>query len=390
MNYEIEEVLRIIRKELKPGTVLLSQNVQATLEATTRSVVQLVETETRALKKNLMANHSNQLTGCIPLYESDIIKAWDTVHGYLQADPLLPGAGGSRRSLKKNYDKIKNALRGLLWFIHEYFGRYRNLHQKIPNEVAQDFRLKLLPAIGTYREKLADAGTEDWLCGHVLKPLTGFVDSRKTVNYRQLQYLEGYILSTDRLLNAATPGRQALYQHLLLEGYNDAGFCDSVINGYLDTMLQLPGIADRLNYLHETLKQLRQLHAAPQRSYDDRRGDVHELLAHWLEEEIRFTGRETRSQPLPIPPTAAPRDSIQLQLSVYELALGARLLMEAKLISEDSFPKVAKYLTANFRTHKKENLSPESFRKKSYEFERSVVNKVKDKIILLMNLVQHF
>ncbi|WP_255155830.1 hypothetical protein [Ferruginibacter sp. HRS2-29] len=64
--------------------------------------------------------------------------------------------------------------------------------------------------------------------------------------------------------------------------------------------------------------------------------------------------------------------------------------MDAKVISEDSFPKVARYITANFRTHKKENLSLDSFRKKSYDFEKSVVNRIKDKIILLMNLAQRF
>lgn len=390
MNYQMDTVLRIIRKEIKPATLLQSQNVPATLEAITESIIHMIERDTEALKQHLLANNSHQLTGCISLYEKDIIKAWDTVHRYLATDALLPGAGSSRRLLKKNYDKIKNALRGLLWYIHEYFRPYRNLYQKIPNEVAQGLRLKLLPAIEQYSSTLAHAEIEEWLCDHVLKPLTDFMDSSKTLHYCQLHYLEAYIPSTHQLLHSPTLSQPAVYQHLLLEGYNDAGFCDSVVNEYLHTIGNLPGIADKLTYLHQQLRQLRQLHASPPRSYDDRRADAHELLAHWLEEEIRFTGRGTNTPPLPVPQPATEPGSIQLQLSVYELALGARLLMEAKLISEDSFPKVAKYLTANFRTHKKENLSLESFRKKSYEFERSVVNKVKDKIILLMNLVQRF
>ena len=79
---------------------------------------------------------------------------------------------------------------------------------------------------------------------------------------------------------------------------------------------------------------------------------------------------------------------IHTGLSVSQLALGVKLLLDAKVITNKNSTELMSMVARNFKTDRQEIISEDSLRNKSYNFETSTVEKVKDKIIGLLNIVR--
>mgnify|MGYP003433826677 FL=1 len=86
----------------------------------------------------------------------------------------------------------------------------------------------------------------------------------------------------------------------------------------------------------------------------------------------------------------ANQTKVHTSLSVSHLALAVKLLIESKIITNNNSSELLRMVARNFRTDRQEAISEESLKNKLYSFESSTVNRLKDEIIGLMNLVRKY
>jgi hypothetical protein len=79
---------------------------------------------------------------------------------------------------------------------------------------------------------------------------------------------------------------------------------------------------------------------------------------------------------------------IHTNLSVSQLALGVKLLVDAKVITNKNSTELMSMVARSFKTDRQEVISEDSLRNKSYNFETATVEKLKDKIIGLLNMAR--
>lgn len=98
---------------------------------------------------------------------------------------------------------------------------------------------------------------------------------------------------------------------------------------------------------------------------------------------------KNKNLPVPVTPSIATTDPkpIETTLSVPQLALFIKLLIDEGIIKNSSYRQLSKLVSKYFKTPYSEKLSAESLRLKTFSFEKQTVNKVKDVIIQLLNNV---
>ena len=181
-----------------------------------------------------------------------------------------------------------------------------------------------------------------------------------------------------------------LIQFLIQVRYNDDLFFGFYIEHITGHVADLEESHKRILYYHYQVKMIRQVWDGCRLSYKHHLPEISERLCYWIQEEIHYLEKEQGR--VPVAPVEAPADAgkLKLGLSVHELSLAIRLLMDAKIIVNENFAEVVRMVVQNVSSSKTQQLSPESLRVKSYIFETAVVNKMKDKIISLMNLTRKY
>ena len=120
---------------------------------------------------------------------------------------------------------------------------------------------------------------------------------------------------------------------------------------------------------------------------------IREQIGSWLCEELYYLEKQERFlyvEPQSKKEFQSNETKVQTSLSVSHLAMAVKLLMEAKLITNTNSSDLIRMVARNFRTDRQEVISEESLRNKLYNFESATVNRLKDEIIGLMNLVRRY
>ena len=120
---------------------------------------------------------------------------------------------------------------------------------------------------------------------------------------------------------------------------------------------------------------------------------IKDQIGSWICEELYFL--EKRQRLLYQAPSQKTEDQVnepkvQTSLSVAHLALAVKLLIESKVITNKNSSELLRMVARNFKTDRQELISEDSLRNKSYNFESATVNRLKDEIIGLMNLVRKY
>ena len=94
---------------------------------------------------------------------------------------------------------------------------------------------------------------------------------------------------------------------------------------------------------------------------------------------MHFTGEIAVAEP-----------KIHTSLSVAHLSLAVKLLVDAKIIKNKNSTELMKLVARNFKTDSRDKISEVSLRNKSYSYEISTVDQMKDLVKGLMGVVMRY
>ncbi len=197
------------------------------------------------------------------------------------------------------------------------------------------------------------------------------------------------------LLNLGVPSdgsfTEEVYELLFYLNFNSHHFVKYETNRIRSHMIELTSVTDQLEYLSYTLKKLCQRQVKPSFVLKPDRESLRELLSNWLEQEIHFMQKK-RQLGLMISPGGDHDDGfaagfkVRTTLSVSQLAYWIRLLKDSGIITNENKAELIRFFSKHFSSTQNEDISPESFRKKYFVFERSAVTAVQG---MLSKLIMH-
>jgi len=153
----------------------------------------------------------------------------------------------------------------------------------------------------------------------------------------------------------------------------------------------LNSVNDQIDFYSLQLKLINQLPVKPGLIYKPGLPSLKEQIGNWICEELYYLEKKHKLTF----PVAMQRNNefdntgkIHTNLSVSQLALGVKLLVDAKVITNKNSTELMSMVAKTFKTDRQEVISEDSLRNKSYNFDTSTVEKLKDKIITLLNIAR--
>ena len=327
-------------------------------------------------------------------HQTALVKLADIAFNYLQQKT----PGSIYRLTKKSpvinfYKEILSVPEGLLQFIAINFPGYFNYEMKIPDaekwQVAPEIKQNLKQIKAALRKTELNEVDIEIAC----MPFDDFLSTSLITNYRELAYLKALINGLLNFIDRKNSSKiNEQFNHLLLYlNYNKLRFFNYYIQELKETADNFNTIHDQIGFYSFQIKLINQLPVKPGLIYKPGLASIKEQIGSWICEELYYLEKK---QQLMLPDTTQrnkEHDSlgkIHTNLSVSQLALGVKLLVDAKVITNKNSTELMSMVARSFKTDRQEVISEDSLRNKSYNFETSTVEKLKDKIIGLLNMAR--
>ena len=128
--------------------------------------------------------------------------------------------------------------------------------------------------------------------------------------------------------------------------------------------------------LHRYIKTVKQIPIQNKESYIPENKSLKNHILKWLKEELTFVDKileqsVTLQIPVPNTPIEVPKEKLNINLTIPEIALFFRLMVETKLIQTSTRTQIFDFITDNLKTESSENLSKASIKNKYYSPENS-------------------
>lgn len=293
------------------------------------------------------------------------------------------------------YKALSSIQEELLNFIEINFPEYFNMENKIPDAK----RLLMAPEIKRnlkiIKNEFGKLEIDDSLIKIICSPLEDFLLQNNTITYHDLFYLKTlqqelfYFTGKKNKVNA----NDKLCQLLLNLNFNRLRFFNYYILQIEDQAKLCNNISELIEFYSLKIKLINQQPVISRLVLKPGLPSIKEQAGSWICEELYYL--EKRRQLLSNDPLQKTEETsgelkIHTSLSVSQLALAVKLLVESKMITNTNATELMRVVARNFKTDKQEVISEDSLRNKSYNFEAATVSRLKDEIIGLMNLTRKY
>ena len=350
------------------------------------SSIEVIQTEVTTLKETLkdlyFEPHGDQnFETFTHSHQKSLIVLLDDLKGELQPTAVLED--GLINDFNNFSVHIIEQVEDLLIFLHNYFQKYIDKRELIPeifkaasvNEVEQ-----MLANLSQRMEYLENPA----LTNILLKPFHDFIHSGHKTTFHNLFYCR--ILNREILRSSVSPGCFAPDQIISLMIYMNSN--SNPVHLYIIKFIGEYPNSNELENLYYWLKRIRQAHIKPGHTYKINNPNLSAMLEKWIEEEIRYFKKSAQirlnysesSKQL-----RSPKTKILFNLSVAELALYYKVMIELNFIIVDNQLDFFRTITEIYRTKNAENISIESLRTKFYHPESGTRKSFKSKLIELLN-----
>ena len=327
-------------------------------------------------------------------HQTALVKLADIAFNYLQQKTAESIYRLTNKSLVINlYKDVLRVPEELLQFVAENYPGYFNSEIKIPD--AQKWRLA--PEIKSNLKQIRAALRKTDLNEEVLEitcePIEALIAATVETTYRELAYLKALINELQHFINRKNSSNiNEEFNHLLLYlNYNRLRFFNYFIKALKDTGDHFDTLHDQIDFYSLQINLINQLPVKPGLIYKPGLPSLKEQIGNWICEELYYLEKRQRlifPASLHLDKDLENTEKIHTNLSVSQLALGVKLLVDAKVITNKNSTELMSMVARSFKTDRQEVISEDSLRNKSYNFEASTVEKLKDKIIGLLNMVR--
>lgn len=325
-------------------------------------------------------------------HQQSLIQLSDTIYHSQESRSTKSIYRITNASAIRLYEELFQCLEYLLKCIETQFSKYFDLDIKIPDA----HRWKMAPVIRSNLHYLQTAFKKNEVPEDLIKiachPLDDFLLPGEVVTFRDLLFLK----ELQRELIAVAKERENTYSTqqivslMLYLNFNSIRF----FNYYIEQICEAgKDYTDQIQFYSTKMKYINQVPVIPRLVYRSQLPSIRDQIGSWISEELYFL--EKRQQILSQVPAQTPmvmenEPKVHTSLSVAHLSLAVKLLVDAKVITNKNHTELLKVVARNFRTDKREQISEDSLRNKSYNFDKATVDRMKDVIIGMMNMVMKY
>lgn len=327
-------------------------------------------------------------------HQTTLIKLADTVFNYLQQKKAVNVYQLTNKSLVINfYKEILRVPEELLQFIAENYPGYFNTAIKIPDAQKWKSEPEIKSNLKQIRAALRKTDLNEKLLEITCEPIEALLSSTIEITYRELAYLKALINELQHFINRKNSSNiYEEFSHLLLYlNYNRLRFFNYFIEALKDAGDHFDTLHDQIDFYSLQIKLINQLPVKPGLIYKPELPSLKEQIGNWICEELYYLEKKQRlifPASLHLDKDLENTGKIHTNLSVSQLALGVKLLVDAKVITNKNSTELMSMVARSFKTDRQEVISEDSLRNKSYNFETATVEKLKDKIIGLLNMAR--
>jgi hypothetical protein len=366
------------RLEKKQLTDLMDLFVQENNEAIKR----IRKTSGRLIRENRKAAY-------LRLQQAGMIRMMDALIAYLFPKDIWDiYKRESAETVEGFYKAAYVQLEAMLHlFKHDHLP-YFDFDAKLPDgykwKMERDMK-ETLEIIETRFEKKVSAAFFELIC----EPFEYFLSNDSHISYKELAYLVElrlYLLGiSEQVLEQV---EEKISERLLYLNFNSVLFFNYMIRKISDEASQKSSVNERVEYYSWQIKTLNQTRVKHNIIYLSHLEPIREQLIYWIAEDLYYLDKKHQlSLTLPMN-REAQKDKLKkvhVQLTVAELALGARLLLDTDVIINTNYTELIKMVARGFRTNRQANISQQAIYNVGFDVTTNSKEKMKS---ILMRMVR--
>ncbi|MGV8138551.1 MAG: hypothetical protein AB2L20_25395 [Mangrovibacterium sp.] len=213
------------------------------------------------------------------------------------------------------------------------------------------------------------------------------------ITYGLISYLQAFIreIILVREHNRKPLVKITLTDLLISFNFNSASVISLFISTIREEALKIDTATDKINFFNHWMKRVSQSPVSRAGAFDTTRESACDYLCKWLSEEISFHEKSLMlNSGIPYRagiPSSANGCKFELNLSVQQIACLIWLFTDSGVIKNGGKKELSVFVAEHFCSKKQENISPESLRVKSYSFDESTREKVRQLILSMLKKV---
>lgn len=330
------------------------------------------------------------------LYQALLTRLANKVFCYLQPS----GKESIYQLSKKNevlqfYKSIAMVPEKILRFLEKNFSRYFDENMPMTYWKRSNMIPEIIQSMNYIQLELRRVKVEADLIFIVISPFENFLIAEKNICYRDLAYLKMYRQGIHNFLAVkdSTNYVDDICHLLVYLNYNSLRFLNFLTMQHKEVADTNISRRKLIDYYNLQLKLISQQVTKPGAGYKPGLPIVKEQIISWMKDEIIYLEKQElllNTAPGEIQKTKLEFEKIHTSLSVAELALAIKVLLDSKVIIHDNSSALLRMVANNFKTDHMHHISVNSIRNKSYNIENGTVNKINDMLKGFMTLMKGY
>ncbi len=296
--------------------------------------------------------------------------------------------------LQKQYGELQRILVSHLLYLQTHFTSYFDLRQPVPAVVWMPKQQEWLLQLGALKEEWLYQQCDPYLAFFIFTAIQNRIAKEPYPTYQQYHYLQMLLteMETEIGASATPPATERLLNLLIRNNFNHP----QVTHYYLQQVQQqIPedaSLQEKADCIAMHLKACQQLYCSEDRWFLQY-PSLTESICRAIKQELLFCYRKLKLATLPTGQTVSVSSSNQplpvvTALSVGQLAVMVRLLVECRIIECNNHSELMKRLANHISTTKAAKISAESLRIKYYAPDTAAINISNEYLHKMLNMLK--
>lgn len=275
---------------------------------------------------------------------------------------------------------ISSSLDELLGFVENRFHEYLSLDERVPAAYLAQVKREMLDRLELLRQELFVRVDNRALTDMVSQSLHYFIyDSEKRpISFREVFYKKDLLAGLEKISQQEDQQtlHRAVVELLVYLNFNSRSFMNYYTQKLAQKINAYGAVHEKMTELLLAYKEFNQMHRKPAVKLNPHHADLKKVLGNWFAQEITYLEKKHQWDVLPLqnqqqqaPKIKTDPFKIMCFLSVDQVALALRAMDATRVVKAKSLNTVIQTIAPYLSTPRKEDISQESMRNKSYAFE---------------------
>ncbi|MCF0055093.1 hypothetical protein [Dyadobacter sp. CY356] len=264
----------------------------------------------------------------------------------------------------------------LLNFIESSFEEYLDLDDRVPLAYLDQFGKERQLCISRVREELTRRNVDPDLVMILLGSLGADTSNAKIqpTSFRNIFYQREVLRGLEQILSKdqTTDMDHALLELLVYLNFNSRPFINYYTQHLSRRVDSVKPLGEKITQLLLSYKQFNQMHRKQGVKLSPLDSDVQKVISNWFNQEIGYLKEQSRWATTPtesLVPASTEPFKVMVLLSVDQIGLFLRALDALRILKARSMNAVFESIVPFLSTPRKQEISWDSMRSKSYSFE---------------------